>query len=214
MKFVLFVEGYTEKKSLAEFLKRWLDPRLAKPVGIRTVRFDGWTDYVRGTPKKAGLYLHGPDREDIVAVIGLLDLYGPTFYPEQLTSANERYAWAKQKLEGEVDHPKFRQHFAVHECEAWLLSDPSVLPSEVSKKLPGKCGQPETVNFDEPPKKLLQKLYREKLGGAYKEVTHGAGMFAELDPNLAHKKCPRLREMLNEMLALAEAAGLGGAKPA
>jgi hypothetical protein len=30
MKFVLFVEGYTEKKALPEFLKRWLDPRLSQ----------------------------------------------------------------------------------------------------------------------------------------------------------------------------------------
>ncbi len=32
MKFVLLVEGETEKKVLAGFFKRWLDPRLAKPV--------------------------------------------------------------------------------------------------------------------------------------------------------------------------------------
>ena len=35
MKFVLFVEGYTEDKALPKFLKRWLDPRLGKPVGIK-----------------------------------------------------------------------------------------------------------------------------------------------------------------------------------
>lgn len=214
MKFVLFVEGYTEKKSLPEFLKRWLDPRLEQKVGIRVVRFDGWSDYVRDTPKKARLYLNGPDREDIIAVIGLLDLYGPTFYPEHKRTASERYGWAKQDIETKVDHPKFRQHFAVHECEAWLLSHPDGLPDEVKKNLPGKCKQPEEVNFDEPPKKLLQKLYRDKLGGAYKEVTHGAELFAELDPNVAHRKCPRLRAMLDEMLNLAQAAGLGGTRPA
>lgn len=42
MKFVLFVEGHTEQKAVPSFLKRWLDPRLRQPVGIRTVRFDGW----------------------------------------------------------------------------------------------------------------------------------------------------------------------------
>jgi hypothetical protein len=214
MKFVLFVEGYTEKKSLPEFLKRWLDPRLEQKVGIKIVRFDGWNDYAKSTPKKARLHLNGPDRGDIIAVIGLLDLYGPTFYPENRRTAIERYEWAKQKFETEVDHPKFRQHFAVHECEAWLLSQGDVFPDEVKKALPGKCEQPEGVNFEEPPKKLLQKLYRDKLHGAYKEVTHGAELFAELDPDVAHKKCPRLRAMLDEMLSLAQKAGLGGAKSA
>jgi hypothetical protein len=97
MKFVLFVEGHTEKKSLPQFLKRWLDPRLTKPVGIKIVRFDGWSDFVKSAPTKALLYLNGPDRDDIAAVIGLLDLYGPTFYPENKQTANERYDWAKKK---------------------------------------------------------------------------------------------------------------------
>jgi len=210
MKFVLFVEGHTEKKSLPEFLKRWLDPLLSQRVGIKIVRFDGWSDYVRETPKKARLYLDGPDRGDIVAVIGLLDLYGPTFYPENMTNAKERYDWAKRDLERQVDRPKFRQFFAVHECEAWLLSQGEVFPMEIKKALPGRCAQPETVNFNEPPKKLLQKLYKEKLQTSYKEVTHGAELFSELDPKAAVDKCPRLGEMLNEMLTLAQAAGLGG----
>lgn len=209
MKFVLFVEGHTEKKSLPDFLKRWLDPRLARPVGIKIVRFDGWSDYVKSTPKKALLYLNGPDRDDIVAVVGLLDLYGPTFYPEDKTTATQRYQWAKQDMETKVGHPKFHQFFAVHECEAWLLSHPDSFPDEVRKNLPGKCSEPERVNFDEPPKKLLQRLYRDKLRGTYKEVTHGAELFAELNPDLAHSKCPQLRTMLNEMLSLAQAVGLG-----
>jgi len=66
------------------------------------------------------------------------------------------------------------------------------------------------VNFDEPPKKLLKRLYGDKLRENYKEVTHGAELFAELDPNVAHKKCPRFRAMLDEMLGLAGAAGIGG----
>ena len=207
MKFMLFVEGYTEKKALPEFLKRWLDPRLKQPVGIKIVRFDGWRDYYKSTPWRAKLHLNGPDRDDIVAVIGLLDLYGPTFYPENVTTVRDRYLWAKNEIESKVAHPKFRQYFAVHECEAWLLSNPGGLPPEVTRSLPRK--QPETINFHEPPKKLLQKLYREKLRDNYKEVTHGAELFAELDPNVAHGKCPRLGVMLDEMLSLAQASGLG-----
>ncbi len=41
MRFILFVEGYTENKALPQFLKKWLDPKLSNPVGIKTVRFEG-----------------------------------------------------------------------------------------------------------------------------------------------------------------------------
>ncbi len=47
MKFILFVEGYTEDKVLPQFLKKWLDPRLTQPVGIKTVRFEGWQELVK-----------------------------------------------------------------------------------------------------------------------------------------------------------------------
>ncbi len=208
MKFLLFVEGHTEKKALPEFLKRWLDPRLSQRVGIQIVRFDGWAEYVKDVSKKARLHLNGPKREDIIAVIGLLDLYGPTFYPESKETAKERYLWAKGDIEGKVGHAKFRHHFAVHECEAWLLSVPDAFPAGVKKSLPPKCAQPEQVNFNEPPKKLLERLYREKTEGSYKPVTHGAELFGELDPDVAYQKCPYLRAMLEDMVVLAEGAGL------
>ena len=53
MKFVLFDEGYTEKKSLANFFKRWLDPKLDQRVGIQVVRFEGWQELVKDSPDKA-----------------------------------------------------------------------------------------------------------------------------------------------------------------
>jgi hypothetical protein len=42
----MFVEGYTERAAVPAFLKRWLDPRLPQPVGIKPVRFDGWAELV------------------------------------------------------------------------------------------------------------------------------------------------------------------------
>lgn len=159
MKLILFVEGHTERGALPSFFKRWLDPQLPQPIGVKTVRFEGWRDYVDEIAKKVHLNLSGKVGADVVGAIGLLDLYGPTFYPRTAATASERYAWAKAELERKVDHPRFRQHFAVHETEAWLLSDPAILPREVRVALPGRCTQPETVNFDEPPAKLLERLH-------------------------------------------------------
>lgn len=201
MKLVLFVEGYTEK-ALPNFFKRWLDPQLAQPIGIKVVRFEGWRNYVDEIAKKVELNLSGKSGADVVGAIGLLDLYGPTFYPAHLV-AEERYAWAKDYLESKVGHPLFRQHFAVHETEAWLLAEPALLPRAVSAALPGRCAKPETVNFNEPPGKLLERLYREKLQRNYKKVTDGANFFQKLSPDAARAKCPYLGQLLADMHALA-----------
>lgn len=74
MRFILLVEGRTERDSAAAFLKRWLDPQLTQPVGINVVSFDGYADLVRKMATKASLHLEGPKQGEIVAVIGLLDL--------------------------------------------------------------------------------------------------------------------------------------------
>ncbi|MGH7599623.1 MAG: DUF4276 family protein [bacterium] len=208
MKFILFIEGHTEKKALPQFLKKWLDPKLAKPVGIKTVRFEGWPELVKDTPKKALMHLNGPEQHDLVAVIALIDLYGPTFYPADKQTSKDRYDWAKIHFENKVNHPKFRQFFAVHETEAWLLRDSNLFPAEIKNALPKNLQHPEEINFDVPPAKLLERIYKQKTQRPYKKVVHGSELFSKLDPGLAYKKCPRFKELLNEMLKLAKEVGL------
>jgi Domain of unknown function (DUF4276) len=209
MKFVLFVEGHTERSSVPAFLKRWLDAQLNQPVGIHPVLFEGWPELWRDTPNKARMYLFDPRRkDDIVGVVALLDLYGPTFYPPEKTTVSERYDWAKRELEAKVGHSKFRLFFAVHETEAWLLSNRDIFPSEVKRALPARISAPESVNFDEPPAKLLERLYRSKRNRNYKKVTDGKELFGKLDPSFAYAKCRYLKDLLDEMLTLAHEAGL------
>jgi hypothetical protein len=203
MRFILFVEGHTEDKALPQFLKKWLDPKLSTPVGIRTVRFEGWPELVKDAPLKAKMHLNGPAKDEIVAVISLLDLYGPTFYPSDKISSEERYVWAKQDIENKVGQPKFHQFFAVHEVEAWLLSQPDIFPLAVRKKFPDKINRPETINSDKPPAKLLDHLYELHIGRSYKKVVNGKELFGKLDPNEAYKKCPKLKCLLDKMLELA-----------
>lgn len=205
MKFILFVEGDTER-ALPPFFKRWLDPQLPQRVGIDPVRFTGWAEQRRETKKRAHLYLNSRQAAEIIGVISLLDLYGPDFYPARLTGADERYEWAKHEIEGEVGHPKFRQFFAVHETEAWLLSQPELFPAEVRAAFPGRVDQPETINFNEPPARLLGRLYRDRLRRTYKKIVNGKELFEGLEPDVAYRKCPRLKELFDEMLRMAKEA--------
>lgn len=199
MKFVIFCEGHTERAVMADLLSRWLNPRLKQPVGFKRVRFDGWQQLVKDTPKKARMHLAD---EDILGVISLLDLYGPTIYPKHLDGAAERREWGMDHLRKQVEHPNYRHHFAVHEVEAWLLAQPENLPSAVAKKLPGKAQEPESVNFDEPPAKLLNRLYREALHKDYKKVTDGTKLFSNLNPETVYRKCPAFKALADDLLAL------------
>jgi hypothetical protein len=148
VKFVLFVEGYTERKAIPSFLKRWLDPQLSQSVGIQPVRFEGWSEFRKKIARSASMHLNSPDSEQIIGAIGLLDLYGPDFFPEHISSTRDRHDWAVAHFQAEVGHPKFRMFFAVHEIEAWILSQPQLLPASIRHGLPGRSAQPELVNFN------------------------------------------------------------------
>jgi hypothetical protein len=208
MKFVLLVEGATEKQTAGEFIKRWLDPQLTRSVGVQVVGFHGYAELARKLVPKALSYLESPRADEIIAVIGLLDLYGPDFYPRHADTAKKRHEWGVAHFQKRVNHPQFRMFFAVHEFEAWLLGDPSIFPASIRDALPARVAEPEKINFNEPPSKLLNNIYRQKTKGGYKKTTYGKTLFAKLDPAAALARCPYLKAMLNEMLNLAKAAGL------
>ncbi len=206
MRFVVFVEGHSEKQVVPAFLKRWLDPRLRQPVGINAVRFDGWAALHDDVAQRAHVYLDKSLNPDVVAVVSLLDLYGPDIYPDDVRSAAQRARWGAKHIEGKVNHEKFRHFFAVHELEAWLLSQPDVFPPAIRKLLPKK--PPENVNFDMPPARLLSQLYLKAKRKDYKKIVNGRELFQKLDPDVAREKCPNLKLLLDTMLELAESAGL------
>jgi hypothetical protein len=203
---VFCVEGYTEQKTIDKFLKRWLDARLDDPVGISLVKFEGWSELVREIRDKAHFHLEeSPKKDEIIAVIGLIDLYGPDFYPAKAESVKERYEAGRKFMQEKVGHEKFRQFFAVHETEAWLLSDHTLFPTAITKAL-SKVKTPETVNFDEPPAKLLDKLYQRELKQSYKKVVQAKNLFPKLDPNTVYAKCPYFARMMEDLLTLVKEA--------
>ena len=54
------------------------------------MRFDGWPELISDLPDRAQMYLESPKAAEIIAVIALLDLYGPSIYPNHLESADQR----------------------------------------------------------------------------------------------------------------------------
>jgi Domain of unknown function (DUF4276) len=196
LRVVLFVEGDTERAAVPDLLKRWADARLPQPIRIAPVQLRGWQRYTKEIATKAALALRDPT----TVAIGLLDLYGPTFYP---SNVSDRYAWAKKKFENDVDSDRFVQHFAVHETEAWIFSEPAILPADVRSAIPGRAARPETINFDEPPSRLLARLYRDRLGRRYQKLTDGVPLLQRLSPDAVYKRCEHFRLLANDLLRLA-----------
>ena len=202
MKIVLLVEGDTEKSVLPGFFKRWLKGKAEPLPAIVAVNTKGCDNHVKECAKKASMHLTAPD---VLAVIGLLDLHGPT-YPGHCATPEQKCAHLRERLQAEVGSPNFRQHFAIHELEAWLLSDPDIFPTEVKKALAKKSARPEAFCDNDLPSKLLGRLYREKTKREYKKRSHGAELFSRLDPDRAAAKCPALKALLDDLLAFALAA--------
>ena len=97
MKFLLFVEGQTEKRSIADFIKGWLDPRLNRPIGISVIQFKGFGEYLKEIKERVELHLSSKNEQEIIATLGLLDLYGPTIFPAEL-SPSQKAVWGKDHI--------------------------------------------------------------------------------------------------------------------
>ena len=208
MRFVLIVEGSTEQKTIANFLGRWLSPQLSQNVGFTVVNERGSSNLLRDLEKRANAHLNEPKQAEIIAIVALLDLSGaPLRYPGNVTTADQQYEWAKQHLEDRVGNQRFRAFFAVHEFEAWLFSHPAIIPSDVQNAVQALSKRPEQINFNRPPSKRLDEIYRQSLRKTYKKTVDGRGLFSKLDPKVAAQQCPHLDAMLNKMLLLAQQAG-------
>ncbi len=179
MKIFLIVEGQTEKKALPDFIKRWLDPRLQKRVGLSVVSCGGNQKLVNDIERKARNILGDPK---VIGVIGLLDLYADPITKPTGAPICERYDAGVKHFQDMVDDKRFRMHYAVHETEAWLFSDSTIFPDTVQPGLPG--GNPEGIDSGNPPSKRLDSLYDRTLRRNYREIVDGNALFTKLNPEI------------------------------
>jgi len=207
MRFEFFVEGDAEELVLAEWIGRWLNPQLSAPVDIKVFSLGGNRRFLKEIVRNVRKTLGSRGNKDIVACIGLLDLYRFPDFRKDVRSVPDRYTWAQKKVQDSVARPRFRMYFAVHELEAWLLSQSSVFDPALRNEIARLGPRPEDVDFDYPPAKRLDTLYMDKLKHKYGKKVDGKGLFARLDPEEARARCPYLRRMLDDLLQMAKDAG-------
>lgn len=207
MRIVLFVEGHTEKQVLSPFLKKWLDVRVSRPLRIDCRQLGGVANYRKDVASRVRMVTGEPGAPKLICVAGLLDLHRAGFeYPRACRSARDRASWAAKEIQATVANPIFRQFFAVHELEAWLLSDSTIFRPPVQAAVRA-IAHPEEVDDTAPPAKWLDNQYRKQLKQSYKKTTDGRRFFSQLDPDVAATKCPHLKELLDALLTLAKDAG-------
>lgn len=114
MKFLIYVEGELEYRAVPRFVSGWLNDQLGNNVCVDCINFGGngalWT---RGHKDAIAELSRPKSAKELIALVSLLDLFRLTEYPKTVRSTADRYAWAKKYAEDRVDHPKFKQHFAV-----------------------------------------------------------------------------------------------------
>lgn len=198
MRILLYVEGDTEFRCLPSFLQKWLDSRIQHKVEIKAINFRGVTNYKKDFAQRARRALQG---NFVLGIVGLIDYYGSGFATGD-GSVEEKCSRAKAELEQQAGVAAFRQHFAVHETEAWLFSDPRIFDTTIQPALP-TTQLPEIINNDNPPARRLDTIYQQRMGRHYSKTIDGKTLFDALDPEIAYNRCPHLKLLVNDVLALA-----------
>lgn len=205
----LFVEGDTERgearrRTLPSFFHNWLDPQLPQiqKVGITPVKFQGVSNYLDDLANKVAHYL---DDRRANFVVGLVDLYGIPVsridlspYPTVQDKVDAARTFMRTLVPKQYRN-QFRQHFAVHEVEAWLLAYPEELSRQKEIQVQIKRREPEQVNFKEPPAKFLKRIL-----GRYNKTVTAMNLFPRINPQIAIDKCPYLKQLTDDLLLLAK----------
>ena len=197
---VVLVEGNSEKW-LDDFIHQLLTRKLPDAPQVQTVNMGGKDSYLKEVAARVQRYAA---QEIALAMFGLLDLYrfadnlkGFDYSPNSTVA--EKVGQAREHVVSKIA-PQFRsqfhQHFAVHEFEAYLLSDPKVFNSIDISDL---TDEPEAVNFDSPPSRRLIQRY-EAIGREYRKQTMARFLLPKVDPTLVYEKCLYFRAMIDEMI--------------
>ena len=131
---------------------------------------------------------------DLYGLGDVIDLSRFVTVEDKITASRNQF----EKIIPRNYRNRFRQHFAVHELEAWLLAYPNEWPEIIREQL-RKIKEPEKVNFQESPAKLLKRLMKKR----YSKTVFASKISPKVDPDVADQKCPNLRLMLNEILEVA-----------
>ncbi|MBM3500320.1 MAG: DUF4276 family protein [Armatimonadetes bacterium] len=189
MRIVLYVEGETEqafKRHLKAFLDDIADRDEKQKVGLVTRTDTHRHRLQRNVARDLG-------DPQCLGVVVLVDVYPEFGSPE---AVREHY--------GGCGGQRFRAHCALHDFEAWLLPYWQRVFEQAGRRPPKnpKWLNPETVNVDKPPSRVLREdVFTGKPG--YQKTVHAARILEGQDLRVAAEASPQLKLFLNTLLEFA-----------
>jgi hypothetical protein len=191
--FVL-AEGATEM-AFKERLKRFLDDLAGDKPKVRlNIKPAGGKVDKKEVKSRVPRYLSD---DDCVGVIALTDVY--PFYRD----ADEAKATLRSWM---PDDKRCHAHTALHDFEAWLLSDWNAVLTLANIKNKKQWGaNPESINLTKPPAHRLDELFNREATPRqkYSKVVQGKILMDKLDLVEAANKCTELKAFLNTLLKIA-----------
>lgn len=197
---VILCEGDTEEHCVKHFLRRSLDAEGLKPVGLHPINLRGKLDDVRA-------YVPRYQRDErVIAAFTLVDLYGINRVTHAVThTLDDKVVSVKSWLrDGLENYPEFfHPHVCVHEIEAWFLAEGEALRTRLKAHGLTASNNAEELNFLDPPKKRLNRLFKQYLHRPYEENGDGQPLFKALEHELVYERCRYYREFYDDLVSCA-----------
>lgn len=212
MKVWIYVEGPSEVKALSALWTGWTQELGKNGWGIRIIPLVNKSEYFKNIgPKVTEKLLSDPN--DLV--VGLPDLYPNRDYANtdykhnnlkelqnvQNRLVNKSLSSEKKVREADVDSHMARFYASAlkHDLEMLLLAAMSQLQSRLGMgKRPGSWRRPpEDQNQNQPPRRIVEELFRRHLKRAYRQISDSAAILRDADLQEVAEQCPTFRALID-----------------
>jgi hypothetical protein len=186
-KIVVLCEGDTEELALRYFIGRqWQADGLSR-VGLKGIDLGG-------KPQDVGKYaMRYLGERETLAVFTLTDLQGTTLIQHKPSDDLERKVsrmreWLRAQIE-DADSSRFFPHVCVHQTEAWILAEGHALATRLRDPALKPDIGAESKNFENPPSKRLNDLFRHRGRPGYHKIIDGRPLFEKMEFEPVYKSC-------------------------
>jgi hypothetical protein len=197
---VLLCEGETETLATELFLRRQFEADGLKSIALQPINLKGKLGDIGDFTRRY--------RSDtrVAAVFTLVDLYGlPVPNIATVASLEDKVsaarAWLREQVREDADF--FHPHVSVHELEAWFLAEGQALSKRLEHPKLRPDRQAERKNFDNPPNKRVDALFRQHLKHEYRKIIDGKPLLSELSHDAVIETCEFSRALYDDLVAVA-----------
>jgi len=198
---VVLCKGRTEEIAVKHFISRQWEADGLKAVGLLPINLKGkLKDIFEYVP----LYHRDPK---FIAVFTLIDLCGMSRVQHNRDDELfEKVARVKNWLQDDFEPIFFRPHLSVHEIEAWLLAEGDCLAKRLKDTNIKPDRNAETKNFDNPPHRRIEALFKSRHHDDYHKINDGTLLFQCLQFQPVYDTCQYFREFYNELKSVGRSA--------